>query len=253
MNKFFEWIEKYKFGLIAVFATYAAIYCYLVIDSYTEYYPIEPFFEEPRLELPKEIEIKAENIEVQNAGDVKNAVRDMNDTRKQSDDNWSSNPSSAQSAEERVKELEEQYRTEAGGAQKRAQIQQEIDRLRKEREQQKNKPKTEGQPKQGGENAPKGNTMVRFELDNRTAYNNNNWYVRNPGYTCPQGSSGTVVIRIRVDQSGNVVDAQTESASGANSCMIEKALQYAKMSRFNYAGTAPRSQEGLIYYTFVSY
>jgi hypothetical protein len=34
--------------------------------------------------------------------------------------------------------------------------------------------------------------------------------------------------------------------------MIEQAVKYAKMSRFNYSGTAPKMQDGTITYTFIA-
>jgi hypothetical protein len=34
--------------------------------------------------------------------------------------------------------------------------------------------------------------------------------------------------------------------------MIEQGIKYAKMSRFDYSGSAPENQSGKIYYSFVS-
>jgi hypothetical protein len=34
--------------------------------------------------------------------------------------------------------------------------------------------------------------------------------------------------------------------------MVEQALKYAKLSRFNFTDSAPKIQEGTIIYTFVS-
>jgi TonB family protein len=94
--------------------------------------------------------------------------------------------------------------------------------------------------------------MVSWSLTKRTAYQNNNWFVRNPGYTCGQGSSGQVTVQIKVNQNGNVIEASIVSASGANSCIKQQAIKYAKMSRFNFSGSAPSAQIGTIVYTFVS-
>jgi hypothetical protein len=107
---------------------------------------------------------------------------------------------------------------------------------------------------QGGGNQYAGKTMVKYELADRVPHNNNDWHVRNPGYTCGSNSNGLVAVAIRVNQNGDVVSARyvAEMSNGANSCMIEQAERYAEMSRFAYSGGAPKSQEGFIYYTFVS-
>ena len=49
----------------------------------------------------------------------------------------------------------------------------------------------------GKQNQFAGNVMVDFSVPGRTAFEGNNWYVRNPGYTCGRGS-GTVYISILV-------------------------------------------------------
>jgi len=93
--------------------------------------------------------------------------------------------------------------------------------------------------------------MVDWSLSGRTAHQNNNWYVRNPGYTCGYGSSGKVSVQIIVNQNGDVVSATASGSASANDCMIQQALKYAKLSRFNYSGSAPKTQTGTIIYTFV--
>ena len=109
-------------------------------------------------------------------------------------------------------------------------------------------------PGTGGNTAYKGAVMVDFNVPGHTAYKNNNWYVRNPGYTCPAGSNGTVTMVVKVNQAGNVTSATYDASqsAGANSCMIEKAKKYAMMSRFNYAASAASSQTGRITYKFVT-
>jgi len=96
--------------------------------------------------------------------------------------------------------------------------------------------------------------MVDWELSSRNPHQNNNWYVRNPGYTCGYGSVGRVTILIKVNQGGSVTLATYDASqsNGANSCMIEQALKYAKLSRFDYSGGAPSMQQGRITYTFIS-
>jgi hypothetical protein len=95
--------------------------------------------------------------------------------------------------------------------------------------------------------------MVDWKLDGRTAYENNNWWVRNPGYTCGYGSSGKVVVKITVDQGGKVIHAiyDASASSGANPCMIEQSVEYAKKSKFNFKDSQGQ-QSGFIIYRFVS-
>ena len=119
----------------------------------------------------------------------------------------------------------------------------------------KNKSKSEQSPTatSGGNTAYAGDVMVQFELPNRDPYQNNMWWVRNPGYTCGYGA-GKVTVRIKVNQNGNVTMATNDPSSSYNAtpCMIEKAREYALKSRFNFASSAPQLQEGIITYTYVS-
>ena len=254
MNKFFFYIDKFKFGLIAVFAVYIGIFVYLQLSTYTEYFPIQSFFEEPALEIPEEeVEVKPENIEVPidfKGGDVKNVSRDMNDTREHSEKDWSQNKS-ASDVEQAVKDYEKRLYEETGGEAKRKAIQKEMDERKKQNANKLTSTSKESTTSQGGNKAAAGSVMVDWSLSGRTAHQNNNWYVRNPGYTCGYGSSGKVSVQIVVNQNGDVVSANATGSASANDCMVQQALKYAKLSRFNYASSAPKTQTGTIVYTFV--
>jgi hypothetical protein len=91
MNRFFELIDKYKFGLIAVVAGYVFIFSYLQMESYTKYTPISPFQDGPEIIPEEEIILDPEQIEVPPnfSGDVKNMVRDRNDKREKSWEDYS--------------------------------------------------------------------------------------------------------------------------------------------------------------------
>jgi outer membrane biosynthesis protein TonB len=255
VNKFFFYIDKFKFGIIAVFAMYIGIFVYLQMKTYTQYFPIQSFFEEPALEIPKEeVEVKPENIEVPSdfkMGELKNVSRDMNDTRERSNKDWYQNKSTSD-VEQSVKDYEKRLYEESGGEAKRKAIQKEIDERKKQNT---NKsaitPKDANTNTQGGNKAAAGSVMVDWSLSGRTAHQNNNWYVRNPGYTCGYGSSGKVSVQITVNQNGDVIIASATGSSGANDCMIQQALKYAKLSRFNYSSSASKTQSGTIIYTFV--
>lgn len=254
MNRFFDLIDKNKFGIIAAFAAYMLIFMYLQMRSYTKYYPITPFHEGASIQKEPEIELDQEQIEVPQdfQSSVKNMARDQNDKREKSNENYSQNQSSA-SAAQSVKDYEKKLFEEAGGAAERERIKQQMenDKL--------NKPnttvtKTTKPAQTGGDKSYSGNVMVEWSLTGRNPHQNNNWYVRNPGYTCGVGSNGTVVVDIKVNANGDVQSANYNSGKsfGTNPCMIEQALKYAKMSRFAFSTSAPKSQDGTIIYRFVS-
>ena len=255
MSKLLDAIDRYKFGLLAVLATYIVIFMYLQMESYTQYTPIEPFHDGSYVQVPDEdIKLKPENIQVPSdySSDVKNMARDANDDRERSNEKYYQNKSSEQIMAD-YKELEQQMYDEAGGDKTRAQIQAELEQKRKELDAKKTsdnkKPSQEG-----GDVAYAGNVMVDWSLPSRNAHQKNNWYVRNPGYTCGYGSAGRVTVMIKVNQNGSVTVAEYDPAqsSGANACMIEQAIKYAKLSRFDYSGSAPKIQQGRITYTFVA-
>jgi outer membrane biosynthesis protein TonB len=248
-------IDRYKYGIIAVFVVYIGIFMYLQMETYKQYFPIQPFFDDPSLILPEEeVEIKPENIEMPEGfvpGEVKNMSRDVNDSRKRSDDKYFQNKSAKQ-VEQETRDLERKYFEETGGEAKRRAIQQEMEQRKKDRSNTSTSNNTQSTSQQGGNTAYSGNVMVDWSLKSRTPHQNDNWWVRNPGYTCGYGSSGKVTVTIQVNQNGDVIAAEAVGSSGANQCMIDQAKKYAKMSRFNFSSSAPKLQEGKIVYTFIS-
>ncbi len=250
----FLFIDRYKLGILTAFAVYIGIFIYLEMQTYTRYFPIIPFNDEPLLELQKEeLLLTPEQIQIQqdlNSGDLKNISRDQNDSRERSSENWQENKS-AKEIEQSIKDYEKSLYQDNGGELERAKI-------LKESEQRKNDLKKqvplkpENKESSGAKTVYAGNVMVSWSLSQRTAHLNNNWYVRNPGYTCGQGSSGKITVQIKVNQNGSVIDAIVLSSGGASDCMTQQAIKYAKLSRFNYSNTAATSQVGTITYTFVS-
>lgn len=252
MNNIFDWIDKYKFGLIAMVAGYIFIFSYLQVTSYTAYYPISPFQEGPQIVADEEeIELEQENIQVPPdfSGEVKNISRDRNDSREKSMDNWSeSQPSSG---EQYAKDMEKKFFEETGGEAKREAIRRQAEAQKKEQE--KNKKNASKDPQKtstsGSDKAYAGNVMVDWELSGRTSSR-----LPIPGYMCGVGAAGLIVVDISVNQSGNVVSAKynASASSSSNPCMVEQARNYALKSRFNYSGSASNAQSGKIFYTFVS-
>lgn len=258
MNKFFYLIEKYRYGILAVVLLYLGIFVYLQLTTYNKTYVIEVWDERAELR-PEEIKIKPENIEFDKPiTDVKSISKDANDQREKSLENWNENKvvvkNSSSKVENSVKELEKKFFSETGEAQKRAKIIEETQKLKDEKKSTISKKNTTEPEIKGGAKSFAGNVMVEWELIGRSPHQNNNWYVRNPGYTCGQGADGIVVVKIRVAASGNVIGVTYVSnmSSSANPCMIEQAKKYAAMSRFMFSADAPPSQEGTIKYTFVS-
>jgi outer membrane biosynthesis protein TonB len=263
MNNFFEILDKYKYPILAVLFTFFGSLFYLLFNSYEKSWEVDgwDFNSQVKVNIAKdELEIKPEDIEIlsNNAPkEVKSIARDMNDQRQKTmKEDWStSKPMSSKDVEKSVKELEKQFFKEAGGEGKRQKIiEEKIQNEQKIKQKQQNTKTSDGdqQNRSGGDKVYGGNVMVNWVLSGREPHEGINSNIRNPGYTCGSGSSGVVLVKIKVDQGGNVVSATVTSSSNANSCMIEQAKHYALISRFNYAKSAPITQEGTIKYTFVS-
>jgi outer membrane biosynthesis protein TonB len=258
MNKFFDLIDRFKFGIVAVFMVYTGVFMYLQMATYPEYVEIKAFNDGAILELPKdeEIKLKPENIEVPptefQAGKVTNTARDVNDKRERAEEDWTSSKSSSD-VEKSVKEEERKMFEETGGAAKRKAIQEQDAERKKNKKEQVSASKPNETCNSGGDKAVKGNVMVEWNLPNRSPHQNNEWNVRNPGYTCGTGSSGRVVVAIKVGQDGKVISAVYDpvGSTSASPCMVEQAIKYAKKSRFDYSA-GEVSQSGKIFYTFVS-
>lgn len=149
--------------------------------------------------------------------------------------------------DESVYDFEKRYRESLGGDKARKEIEEKRERERKEEQKkQSNKQKVDGGigGTQGNQSGSDGVTMVEWPKKERSAYNNDDWNVRVPGYTCGIGVNDKVVLKLRVDMSGKVLDS--EVVSGSNSCCIEQAKKYAQKSKFE-------SSDKMIQYINVTY
>jgi TonB family protein len=91
-----------------------------------------------------------------------------------------------------------------------------------------------------------GQTRITYALkDKRKAK-----YIDRPIYLCQGG--GTVVIKIAIDQSGNVIDAKVESSSTSEQCVAETALESARNFVFHSNYNSSKKVEGKITYIFVA-
>jgi len=237
-------IDRHKLGILAAFSVYILAFIFLEIITYQTYFPIQPFNDQPTISITTdELLITKENLQVEQ--DSKNISKDQNDLREQSINDWQENKSDEinQSIIDYEKSLHQDNVSKN-------------DNIVKENEDGNNnnndlKPQVLN-TNNNVKTAYGGNVMVSWSLTERTAYLNNNWYVRNPGYTCDQDSYGKITIQIKVDQNGSVIYASVLEKGDASQCMINQAIKYAKLSRFNYSITATPNQIGTITYAFIS-
>jgi len=89
-----------------------------------------------------------------------------------------------------------------------------------------------------------GNVIISFSLAGRSAV-----YMHVPAYQCEGG--GQVVVDITVNRNGKVTDASVGSTSTHDDCILDRAVEAARLSRFNVDGSAPDRQQGTITYLFV--
>ena len=236
-------IDRHKLGILAAFSVYILVFIFLEIITYQTYFPIQPFNDQPTISITTdELLITKENLQVEQ--DSKNISKDQNDLREQSINDWQENKSDEinQSIIDYEKSLHQDNVSKN-------------DNIVKENEDNNNDNDLKPQALNTNNNvktAYGGNVMVSWSLTERTAHLNNNWYVRNPGYTCDQDSYGKITIQIKVDQNGSVIYASVLEKGDASQCMINQAIKYAKLSRFNYSTTATPNQIGTITYTFIS-
>ena len=233
-------IDRHKLGILAAFSVYIVVFIFLEIITYQTYFPIQPFNDQTTISITTdELLITKENLQVEQ--DSKNISKDQNDLREQSINNWQENKSDDEISQS-IKDYEKSLHQDNVSKN---------DNIVKENEDDNNDLKPQvSNTNNNIKTAYGGNVMVSWSLTERTAYLNNNWYVRNPGYTCDQDSYGKITIQIKVDQNGSVIYASVLEKGDASQCMINQAIKYAKLSRFNYSPTP--NQIGTITYTFIS-
>lgn len=269
MNRLLDFIERHKFGIIITFMMHLGLLLYMLVGTYKTILPdYEHVYWSEVIEEQDFVELKPEQILPPDpnqmvTGDIRNIARDANDQRERSNDNFSKSKADSK-IEQSVKDLERQFFDEFkssridGDGSKQSSTSGDTGKTAPKKDQ--NKSSTSNIENKtgtstGGDKQYGGNVMVDFKVgDDRKPHNNNNWNVRNPGYTCGNDANGSVYISIRVNQNGNVVSAKYEvgMSSGANACMIDQALNYAKKSRFAYNSNNTGTEEGYIIYRFVT-
>jgi len=264
MDKLLDFIERHKYGIVVTIAVHIGLFVYFQIATYKEVVIFEPWeFRSAMDEKPDNIEITPDQIQTpeeqslfEPKKNVTSFVKDENDTRERSNKRNVNYTSSSQSGdpEQMERDYEQSVKDEIRRKREAREARKESSSTNAKTENQKKTPKKERNYGGGAssEKAVGGETMVSFSLRNRHPLNHNDWYIRNPGYTCGN-VNGVVTVAITVDEGGNVttatvIDAQTK---GATPCMLKRAQDYALQSRFNYSAKAPKKQEGTITYQFV--
>jgi len=246
--------DRIVLSFVLSLATFVGLFMALQFSYYERYIPVEPFVKPEVTTVEEELLIDQQDVSIVNGNDeVRSLTRDLNDSRTSSSTEYNQNDA-AGDPYERAKAYEQSLFDEAGGVVERDKIKREMDQRKQNQPHKTDASAAKGNHGSGGDQQFSGDVMVEFRLDGRTAYDNNLWHVRNPGYTCGYGSTGKVVVSIKVDKGGKVVEAQYEASksSGANQCMIEQSVRYAKKSKFNVKDSAPVQQSGFIIYKFVA-
>ena len=256
MERFLEYIERYKFAIIGTVLVHLFIFTssnMVMLDS-----PYHSRFEMP--DAPTEIELESDEIELDpellemlnqqnqaNNAELTNQIADQNYRREKSYEKYSEQELEQQVLAE-AKALEQQYFDEwaaTHGDGEGAPPKQSPTELKNTETQIKRNDQPKSEFTESAQNAFAGQVMVSFNLKYRKAHS-----LKIPGYTC--NGSGSIVVDIKVDKSGNVKSATFNPAlsQNASECMIEKSLKYAKLARFNLDDNAPALASGSITYKF---
>jgi hypothetical protein len=262
MNNLLYFIEKHKYGILIALLLHVGVFIYMQFKTYEERVVFDTWsFRGKNIEALDDIEISLDQIEtIQEAELFPELFREISsgvasaepDNREKSKDPNQFYSSYQGNAVDNVRSFEQSVIQQLQS--KHTSTSQSTSNIDVNDGAQ-NPNNQDGNPKDGSagtEVAYAGETMVKYSLTSRHPLNNNDWHVRNPGYTCGN-VNGTVTVRIRVAQSGDVVFAKyaPELSQNTNACMIQQAEKYALMSRFNYAAAADKLQEGTITYQFV--
>ena len=261
MNNILYFIEKHKYGIVIALILHVIAFLYLQINTYEERVPFEAWsFQGKNIEAPDDIEITPDQIESFDEAqldpeffkEITSHVTNMNDDREKSTNKNEFYSSYKGDAEQNVRDFEKSVIANLQGQRKGNESNESSTDLEEGNTNNKTDNSNTANNQAGSEKAYAGETMVSYDLNNRFPLNNNDWHVRNPGYTCGN-VNGKVVVRIRVGNSGDVVYAKVipELSSGSSDCMIKQAEKYAMLSRFNFDGSAGKQQEGTITYQFV--
>lgn len=261
MNKLLFFIERHKYGILTALLVHVFVFLYFQIATYEEKIIYEPWsFQGRNIEAPDDIleeelleEIPMDEFEMaEMAENISSFVKSSNDDREEAKALNEKFTSYTGDTYENVKQFEQEVinNLQAG----RKSNESATDKVQNQNDGVDKTETNSTTPSQNkaSEKAVVGKTMVEYDLINRKPFNNNDWHVRNPGYTCGN-VNGKVTVDIKVNQSGEVIYAKYDASrsSNADQCMIRQAEKYALLSKFNYSSNAPKNQNGSITYLFV--
>ncbi|NOQ70499.1 MAG: hypothetical protein GQ574_00770 [Crocinitomix sp.] len=256
MDRFLDYIERYKFAIIGTVFFHVLFF---ITTNFTtirtpyghnseQYEEIE--LDADAIEMDEEMMEMLERLNEQNelkSEQLYNLTADANDQRERSYENFSAQDLDAQ-VEREARELEQQFFDEWAATHPDSEDLPPRDNGDNDLSADNNKPNIDPNKSvtgDAGANAFAGQVMVEYSLKGRKHHS-----LEIPGYTC--NGSGTVVIDIKVDKSGNVKSAEFNSSfsRGATECMILKSKRYAKKARFDYSQSASGLSSGTITYKF---
>jgi len=264
MNNILDFVEKHKYGIIIALVIHVGLFIYFQVTTYKEIVTYEAWeFEGRNIEAPDDLELSPDEIEAINSDDfeienedVSSFVRNESDQREREfkeDQNYTSYQGDVY---QNVKDFEKEVISNLQSGRQESdspsndQNRDNQNALSEEKNSENSSSQNAGD--QASNKSVDGKTLVSYLLENRKPLNNNDWHIRNPGYTCGD-VNGVVVVEIKVNANGNVTNAKyvSSASQNANACMIRQAEKYALLSRFNFDSSAPNQQEGRITYRFV--
>ncbi|MCB0792034.1 MAG: hypothetical protein H6595_02390 [Flavobacteriales bacterium] len=245
LERLLDRFERHKYGVIGTLAVHSAVLFTLAIVRFTTI-PDEQDRSEMVIEMVPEDEADAliapppENVSVPTGRPVTNVINDQNAV------------AADRSLDARTSQrLDDQVMQELKDMEKN-----EFDRLEEERKasgEQIDMPeldpsKWKKERYMAANDRPvkvEGPTTVSYDLPGR---HHRSLYI--PAYLC-QGS-GRVVVRIEVDRTGVIRDAQVDQrASTASACMMAFASEAASKALFDGSTAAPAAQNGTITFVFM--
>lgn len=176
-------------------------------------------------------------------GEVEN--RTINSTQKtvKTNQNMSSEDIEAELAQ-KYADLEKEYLGDNSASSKaKAEYEKKLEELKKQNARLHDENSTAKHAVDGGEGA--GAVTMDANVEGRRILRD-----KKPSYMCIK--SGTVYMEIKVRQTGVVFEAKIDESktNTFNECLRMRAVEYAKMCKFNEDFGAPRVQDGYIVYTY---
>jgi len=194
------------------------------------------------IEINQDYQLTQEQKTQENLQDqpIENIDKNVNDSREKSWEDFSRNSNNDELSQS-VKDWDKEFRDEYRDQWDEKLTQPEKTQLSKTKNDAKETSQSDGK-----KTVYAGKTTGSWKLDNRTIKGD----LRKPSYRCI--GSGTVIVNIKVNYAGEVVDAKVKEGSGiTEECLFRNALSFAKKNRFNRITSGSKMQSGTITYTYI--